>query len=86
VINIYKELVKKYINKLTINDLETFAKNNNITYTNNELIIVYNFILNNYNDLLNENIKVMEQLKNKISPTLYKQLLNLYIDYKEKYL
>lgn len=85
-INIYKELVKKYINKLTINDLETFAKNNNITYTNNELIIVYNFILNNYNDLLNENIKVMEQLKNKISPTLYKQLLNLYIDYKEKYL
>ena len=82
---IYKELVKKYINRLSINDLEKFAKKNNISYTKEELNTVYNFILNNYNDLLNENIRVFENIKNKISPTLYKKLLNLYIDYKQKY-
>mgnify|MGYP001030980340 CR=1 FL=1 len=82
---IYKKLVKKYNNKLSINDLEKFAKKNNISYTKEELNTVYNFILNNYNDLLNENIRVFENIKNKISPTLYKKLLNLYIDYKQKY-
>ena len=35
---------------------------------------------------LDENIKVFELIKNKISPKLYKDLLNLYIDYKQKYL
>ena len=39
-----------------------------------------------YNDLLDENIKVFENIKNKISPNLYKRLLHLYIDYKQKYL
>lgn len=83
---IYKELVKRYIHKLTINDLVKFAKSNNINYTQNELNIVYNFILNNYNDLLNENINAFLKIKDKISPDLYKRLLNLYIEYKQKYL
>ena len=39
----------------------------------------------NYNDLLNQNIKVFESIRNKVSPKLYKELLNLYIEYK-KYL
>ena len=40
----------------------------------------------NYNELLDENIKVFEQIKNKINHNLYKKLLNLYIEYKQKYL
>lgn len=83
---IYKDIVRKYIDRLTINDLEVFAKKNNITYTNDELIIVYQFIKYHYNDLLDQNIKVFEEIRNKINPILYKRLLNLYIDYKQKYL
>lgn len=83
---IYKELVKKYINRLSIEDVERFAKKNDITYTKEELVIVYNFILGNYNELLNENINVFLKIRDKISPTLYKNLLNLYIEYKQKYL
>ena len=83
---IYKDLVKMYIPKLRIQDLEEFASKNNISYTNDELVEVYQFIRFNYNDLLNENVKVFEELKNKISPTLYKRLLDLYIEYKNKYL
>lgn len=75
-----------YIPKLRIQDLEEFAYKNNISYTNDELIEVYQFIRFNYNDLLNENVKVFEELKDKISPTLYKRLLDLYIEYKNKYL
>ena len=81
-----KELVKKYINKLSIRDLEKFARMNNINYTKDELIVVYNFILNNYNELLDENINVFLKIRDKISPELYKKLLNLYVEYKQKYL
>ncbi len=83
---IYKELAKKYINKLSIRDLEKFARMNNINYTKDELIVVYNFILNNYNELLDENINVFLKIRDKISPELYKKLLNLYVEYKQKYL
>ena len=83
---IYKEIVRKNINKLTIEHLKTFANKNNLIYTDDEAIIIYNFIMYYYNDLLNENIKVFEVIKNKISPKLYKDLLNLYIDYKQNYL
>ena len=85
-IYIYKELVRKYVNHLKIEDLKAFGDKNNLVYTADEAIIIYNFIMYYYNDLLNENIKVFEVIKNKISPKLYKDLLNLYIDYKQKYL
>ena len=83
---IYKELIKKNINKLKIEHLRNFAKINNITYNDDELVIIYNFIMYNYNDLLDENIKVFESIKDKINPILYKKLINLYIEYKQKYL
>lgn len=83
---IYKELAKKYINKLSVRDLEKFARMNNINYTKDDLIVVYNFILNNYNELLDENINVFLKIRDKISPELYKKLLNLYVEYKQKYL
>lgn len=70
---------------MTLNDLKSFALEKNIKYTDDELIIIYNFIMYNYNDLLNQNIKVFESIRNKVSPNLYKELLNLYIEYK-KYL
>lgn len=70
---------------MTLNDLKSFALEKNIKYTDDELIIIYNFIMYNYNDLLNQNIKVFESIRNKVSPNLYKELLNLYIKYK-KYL
>lgn len=81
-----KSLVRSYVSQLTTKDLEKYAKMYNISYTQDELIIVYQFIKYHYEDLLNENIKVFEEIKNKISPTLYKQLLSYYIDLKQKYI
>lgn len=68
-----------------MDDLRKFARVNGINYTEKEVAIMYDFIMKNYEELLNENIRVFEKIKNKISPTLYKSLLNLYIEYKQKY-
>ena len=84
--NIYNKLIEKTVSNLTTKDLETFAKKNNLSYTNDELIIIYQFIKYNYKELLNQNIKVFEKIKDKINPNLYKKLLVLYIEYKQKYL
>lgn len=80
-----KDLIRKNINKLAINDIKEFANKKNIKYTEDEALTIYNFIMYNYNELLNENIKVFESIREKLNPNLYKELLNLYIDYK-KYL
>ena len=44
-IHIYKDIIKKYISLLTLDDLKNFAKKENIDYTEDEAIIIYNFIM-----------------------------------------
>ena len=85
-INIFQNIIEKYVNDLTTKDLESFAKSKDLKYTNDELLIVYQFIKYNYKELLKQNIKVFELIKEKVNPILYKQLINLYIEYKQKYL
>ena len=46
-------MVETYINKLTKNDINKFALNNNIKLNNNELDFIYNFIKTKYKDVLN---------------------------------
>ena len=67
---IYKELIKKNINNLTINHVKDFADKNNISYTDDELNTIYHFIMYYYQDLLDENIKVFDIIKNKINPII----------------
>ena len=83
---IYKKIIENYVPKLTINDLKEFNYKKNIEYKEDELIIIYQFIKYHYHDLLDKNIKEFEEIKEKINPNLYKKLLHLYIDYKQKYL
>lgn len=82
-ITIYKELIRNYIPYLKKRDLEKFANNNHISYTENELDIVYTFIQENYSLLLNKNENVFSKLEGKISSSLYNNLLDLYHNYKQ---
>ena len=83
---IYQNIIKNYINKLNRNDIKQFISKNNIRYTEEEIDTIYSFIINNYNDLTNGNTNIFNNLKNKISSELYQNLLNLYLEYKNKYL
>ena len=83
---IYKEIVRKYIKKVSIEDFKMFAKENSISYTPKEIEIVYQFIMNNYEELLNHNEDCLMYLKENISPTLYEKLYVLYQKYYTLYL
>lgn len=79
-----KELIKKYLKKLTIANLRNYARKNDIYVSEPELIVIYNFIMKYQDDLLNKNDQVLEILKDKINNPLYLYLSDLYQKNKDK--
>lgn len=82
----YKELIKSYIPKLTPKLIKEYGKKLNISLTDSETIILYQFIMKNYSEILEGNETSFIELKRKLNPNLYEQLLNLYNENKNKYL
>ena len=82
----YKELIKSYIPKLTPKLIKEYGKKLNISLTDSETIILYQFIMKNYSEILEGNETSFIELKKKLSPTLYAQLIKLYNENKTKYL
>ena len=81
-----KEWIQNNISRLKKDDLRKVAKIYSISYQEEELDIIYQFIQNHYQDLLDQNTYVFEELKDKISSNLYKQILQIYMELKQKYL
>ncbi len=82
----YQKVLKNYISSLTVKDVEEVLKKYQLSYKQEEVIILYQFVKYHYQDLLEEKIEVFQELKNQINPNLYKQLLSYYIELKQKYI
>lgn len=79
-------MIINYINNnLSIEDIKDFANKNNYYITNQESIIIYNFIKENYESILNNNESKFLELKSLIREDLYNEIIKLYKNYKEKY-
>ena len=83
----YENIIKNYVSKLTLEDIKRYAPIKNINANEEEMQIVYEFIKNHYDKLLSQDMPFIEnKLKNKLRPSLYNTLLNLYNEEKKKYL
>lgn len=83
----YENLIRNYVSKMTIDDVRKYASIKNINATEDEMQTVYEFIKNHHAKILKGDMKFIDDnLRPKISPTLYNKLLNLYLEQKEKYL
>lgn len=82
----YKEIARRYIKKITPQDIKNYATSINIDLNNQEVNIIFNFLLKYYEDLLNKNTKVFEKLKPLIRQDLYNKIISLYEENKNKYL
>jgi len=80
-----KSLIKNYIDILSIDKLKEFAINNNINLTNNELEYLLNLVKNNFEDILKDDTKYLEHIKNNIDPSEYTKVKELYLYYKNRY-
>ena len=80
------QLIKNYINKLSINDVNKMAINHDINLNNQELNFVYNQIKDNYDVLLYGNPDfIFNELKNNVSNENYLKIKDLFNEYKQKY-
>ena len=79
-------LIKQYINKITINNINDFAVKHNIILNKKELGILYDITKNHYEEVLKDDSKIKEYLKQTINTDNYNKIIDLYEIYKEKYL
>ena len=71
---------------MSIDDINIFAKNNNIYLSNNELEFIYKYIKNNYLKLIeNPNDFNLINYKDNFSNDNYIKINNLINEYKKKY-
>ena len=80
------KLIVEYINKMTLKDIDEFAKKNGIVLKANELDLVLKTIKKNWRTILYGNpIPILKETKEKMSPINYKKVEELYIHFKNMY-
>ena len=80
-----KSLIKNYIELLSIDKLKDFSLKNNINLNDNELEYLLNLVKNNYEDILINDTKYLEDVKNNINPTEFVKIRELFLYYKNRY-
>ena len=78
-------LLKKYINTLTIDKLNELLVKNDIKLSNNELLVLLNLVKDNFDDILINDTKYLNVLKEKIDSENYNKIENLFNYYKNRY-
>ena len=79
-------LIIEYVKNLTVDDVKNFAKLKNINISDSDAIILYNYAKNHYQELLNNDSKIIKEIKDQINPNTFKEVYKLYLEYKIKYL
>ena len=80
-----KKLIKNYINLLSFDKVNNFLIKNDIHLNETELNYLLNIIKNNYEDIINNEEKYLNNIKNNINYNDYIKLKDLYFYYKNKY-
>lgn len=78
-------LLQVYIERLSKDDINTFAVNKGITLENDELNIIYDYLKKYWRTFYYGNPKAqLDELKSKLSNTTYAKIETLYIEAKER--
>jgi len=79
-------LIKEHVNKLTINDLDRFAKENNILLTEEELNNLLIIVKNDWYELIyGDSSAVFCNNRSKIKDDNYQKIEELFYFFKKKY-
>ena len=79
-------IIERYMNKITKEDVNTFALKKGITLDDNELTFTYDFIKKNWDKILsNPNILNLNRYKDKYSEENFIKISELFKEYYSKY-
>ncbi len=81
----YDYLIKKYIERLTIDDISKYAKKQGVVLDKKETEVIYNYIKKDWRTFYYGNPRAqLNEMKELLSPETYKKIENLYIETKNK--
>ncbi len=81
----YEVLIKEYLKRLSLKDINDFANKNNMTLKPGEDKIIYDFITNNWKEVYKgDGIKAIGTLKGKVSDETFSNGLKLFNEFKKK--
>lgn len=79
------KLIKKQIDRLTIEDMKLFCQKQNITYQEPELAFMYAYIKVNYETIIKNPDKTLKDIKPHLSNQTFEKVKKLYFEYREMY-
>ena len=78
-----KVLLYKYIDKIKKEDILKFGIKEGIIIKKDELDLIYDYIKNDYERIIDKPMDILIEIKDKVSNKLYQKLLELYDKYKD---
>lgn len=79
-----KIIIYEYINRLKREDILKFCSMRGLIIDNNDLDTIYDYIKNDYKRFFNNPDEVICEVKEKVSPRTFNEIINLYDKYKNK--
>ena len=78
------DLIKNYIKRLKKEDINDYLNKEHIEATNNEIDIIYNEIMSNYDNIDKINFEeYIIKFKDKLNTKLYNKIIEKYYEYKK---
>ena len=79
---INKSVVYNYIKNIKKEDIYNYGIKQGIEISNNDIDIIYDYINNRYDDIINDIERIFLEVKDKLNIKTYDKLLELYDKYK----
>ena len=79
-------MIDKYMQNITKDDVDKFAKSKNVFLDDDELNFTYDFVKKNYKEMLkNPSLFKIDRYKNKYKGNNFEKIKKVYIEYFSKY-
>ena len=78
-----KSLIYKYLDKLQKENINDYALKQNINLTDDELSLIYTYIKEYPDKIIDNPLDILLEIKNQITINTYNKLLELYNKYKK---
>ena len=79
-------IVDKYMQRLSISEVDNFAKSKNVVLSESELQFTYDFVKKNYKELLqNPKLFNIDRYQNKYTPENFSKIKKVFTEYFSKY-